>query len=286
MHVMDYIDAATTGILSPHVLTVEDLWKMLIHIEEALPSTMHLPVSSEDTLHFYIYLCTYILITDKQFFLLIDVLIQDYTQQLEIYQVFNLVIPHRNLSACYNIDSNYLGITYDETNAVDISKQQFITCQQANGQFCSINTHLQPLANPPSCIAAIYAKNKVGIEKRCLLQIRDTNSATIPTPIAPYVWILTSAPTAVLTGIKTICPNETPRFIESQTPIHILYLPLACSATSQNFHLPPHCESHQLTIKISSPHSKPHHDEYLISRLQNMAKFRGPLEWDLATPLG
>ena len=31
MHVMDYIDAATTGILSPHVLPVEDLWKMLTH---------------------------------------------------------------------------------------------------------------------------------------------------------------------------------------------------------------------------------------------------------------
>ena len=28
MHVMDYIDAATTGILSPHVLPVEDLLKI------------------------------------------------------------------------------------------------------------------------------------------------------------------------------------------------------------------------------------------------------------------
>ena len=52
MHAMDYIDAATTTILSPHVLPA-DLQKMLIHIEEALPSTMHLLVSSEDTLHFY-----------------------------------------------------------------------------------------------------------------------------------------------------------------------------------------------------------------------------------------
>ena len=80
IHVMDYIDAATTGILSPHVLPVEDLWKMLACIEEALPSTMHLPVSSWDTLHFYRYLCTHILITDEQFLLLIDVPIQDCTQ--------------------------------------------------------------------------------------------------------------------------------------------------------------------------------------------------------------
>ena len=54
IHVMDYIHAATTGILSPHILPVENLYKILIHIEEALPSTMHLPVSSEDILSFYI----------------------------------------------------------------------------------------------------------------------------------------------------------------------------------------------------------------------------------------
>ena len=64
MHVKDYTDVATTGILTPHVLLV-DLQKMLTHIEELLPSTMHLPVSSEDTLHFYRYLCTHILIADE-----------------------------------------------------------------------------------------------------------------------------------------------------------------------------------------------------------------------------
>ena len=77
------------------------------------------------------------------------------------------------------------------------------------------------------------------------------NSATIPTPIAPNAWILTSAPTVVLTGIMIICPDEAPRFIKTHTPIHILCLPPACSATSQHLHLPPHYETHQLTINIS-----------------------------------
>ena len=252
MHAMDYIDSATTVILSLHVLPVEDLHKMLIHIEEALPSTMHLQVSSEDTLHFYRYLCTHVLITDKQFLLLIKVPIQDYAQQLKIYEVFNLFIPHRNLSAHYNIDSKYLGITCDETKAVEIFEQQFKTCQQANRQFYSINTPLQPLANPPSCIVAIYKKNKARIENRCSLQIRNTNSATIPTPIAPNVWILASAPAVVSTGMIIICPEEAPRFIKTQTPIHILCLPPGCSATSQLFHLPPHYENYQLSTYLST----------------------------------
>ena len=60
MHAMDYTDAATTGILSPHVLPVEDLREMLMHVEVELPSTIHLLVSLDDTLHFYRYLHTHV----------------------------------------------------------------------------------------------------------------------------------------------------------------------------------------------------------------------------------
>ena len=134
---------------------------------------------------------------------------------------------------------------------MEISEDQFSTCQKANGQFCSLNTTLQWHANWPTCIAALYTKNKAGIEGRCSLQIRNAYSVSIPTLIAPNVWILTSAPTAVSTGIMLICPKEPPRFIKTQTPIHILWLPPACSATSQDFHLPPHYETHELSINIS-----------------------------------
>ena len=79
---MDYLNAAMTRTFLPHVLPIMDLKKMSAHIEESLPPTLHLPVSSEDTLHFYRYLCTHFLITNKQFLLPIDVPIQDRSQQL------------------------------------------------------------------------------------------------------------------------------------------------------------------------------------------------------------
>ena len=53
IHTMNYVDAATTNVLSPDVLQVEDLRNILRHIESELPSTMHLPISSDNTLHFY-----------------------------------------------------------------------------------------------------------------------------------------------------------------------------------------------------------------------------------------
>ena len=67
MHIMDYIDEATTGTLSDHILPITDLKQMLSHIEETLPTTRHLPVSYEDTLPFYRYLHSHILIANRQF---------------------------------------------------------------------------------------------------------------------------------------------------------------------------------------------------------------------------
>ena len=169
---MDYIDVATTGTLSLHILPIMDLKSRLSHIKETLPSTLHLPVSSEDTLHFYCYLCTHVLITNKQFLLLINVPIQDWSQQLSIYKIFTLDIPHGNFTAQYDISTKYLGIIQDETMAVEILPQQFWICHDANGQFCTIPTPFQPLANPPSCITALYAKNTASISARCSLEMR------------------------------------------------------------------------------------------------------------------
>ena len=124
-HTMEYIDAATSGTLSPHVLPVVDLQRMLKHIADTLPPMLHLPISPEDTLHFYRYLHTHILIENKLFLLLIDVLIQDRSQQITIHEILTLNIPHGNYSACYDIDTKYLGITKDAIMAVELSTTQF-----------------------------------------------------------------------------------------------------------------------------------------------------------------
>ena len=207
-HTMEYIDAATSSILSSHVLPVMDLQKMLQHIADTLPPTLHLPISPEDTLHFYRYLHTHVLIENKQFLLLIDIPIQDRVHQITIHQVFTLDIPHGNYSACYDINTRYFGVTKDATMAVELSTAQFQTCQQANGQFCHISTPFQPIANPPTCIAALYAKSKASIASKCSLQFCKTTIITLPTKITPDVWILTTPVTAPVSMITLICPEK------------------------------------------------------------------------------
>ena len=187
--------------------------------EYQLTSRLHLPVSPDDSLHFYRYLCTHILIENKQFLLLIDVPIQVRSQQITIHEILTLSIPQGNYSACYDINTKYLGITKDATMVVELSTTQFWVCQEANGQFCSITTPFQALANPPSCIAALYAKSTVDITLKCSSQIQKTSDINLPTQIAPDVWILTTplaAPANTMTLILWHCGVicHSPRYTE------------------------------------------------------------------------
>ena len=250
-HTMDYIDAATSGTLSPHVLPVTDLQKMLQHIADTLPPTLHLPISPVDTLHFYRYLCTHVLIENKQFLLLIDIPIQDRACQITIHQVFTLVIPHGNYSAHYDTNTQYFGVTKDATMGLELSCTQFEVCKQANGQFCHISTPFQPLANPPTCIASLYAKSTASIESKCSLQLHKATTTPLPTQIMPDVWILVTPTSATTDTISLICPEKPMETIPIRQPLHVLKLPMACSATSANFYLPPRYETPILNVNVS-----------------------------------
>ena len=106
--------------------------------------------------------------------------------------------------------------------ALMILDKQYSTCKEANGQFCSIHTLFQPLANPPSCNTALYSKNTTGNAARCSLQIRKAHSISIPTLIAPNVWLIISVPSTVVTRITLSSPEEPTKVITLQKPIHIL----------------------------------------------------------------
>ena len=252
MHTMEYIDAATSGILSPHVLPVTDLQKMLQHIADTLPPTLHLPISLRGhpallQVPMYAHLDR----KKKQFLLLIDIPIQDRACQITVHQIFTLDIPYGNYSAHYDINTRYFGVTKDVTMGVELSTTQFQTCQQANRHFCHISTPFQLLANPPTCIAALNTKSKAGIASKCSLQLCKMIITALPTQITPDVWILTTPATTPMNTITLICPEKPMEMITIWQPIHILKLPMACNATSSHFYLPPRYETPVLNVNVS-----------------------------------
>ena len=99
---------------------------------------------------------------------------------------------------------------------------------------------LQPLTNPPSCVAALYTKNSREIDRLC-----------VPIPLAPNVWAIISSPFRQQPPVTVICPTRPATSIHISPPIHVLRLEPACSATSQHFHLPPKYEDTHITMNLS-----------------------------------
>ena len=193
----------------------------------------------------------HVLVEENQFLLLIDVPIQDRAQQIQIYQIINLPVPVGNYSMKYTMETKYLGVTYDRTKAMDIPEEQFKLCKEANGQFCPLSTPLQPLTNPPSCIAALYTKNSKEIDCLCELTTKAQPELYLPIPLTPNVWAIISSPFKQQPPVTVICPTKPATSIHISPPIHILKLEPACSATSQHFHLPPKYEDTHITMNFS-----------------------------------
>ena len=135
--------------------------------------------------------------------------------------------------------------------AVELSTTQFRVCWEANGQFCSITTPFQPFANPPSYIAALYARSTANITSKCSLQIWKTSGINLPTQEAPDVWILTTPLAASANTITLICLEKAIETITIQKPVHILRLPMACNAISSNLYIPPRYKTPTLHVNVS-----------------------------------
>ena len=192
-HVLEYIDTATTSTLTPHLIPVPDLQQMLYQIESELPPNMHLPIPSSDPLHFYRNLWMPLDVSGGEpILLLIDVPIQDRAQQIQIYQIINLPVPVGNYLMRYTMDTKYLGVTYDRTKAMGIPEEQFKLCKETNRQFFPLTTPLQPLTNPPSCVAALYTKNSREINRLCELTTKAQPELYLPIPLTSNVWAIIS----------------------------------------------------------------------------------------------
>ena len=134
---------------------------------------------------------------------------------------------------------------------LELSSTQFEVCKQANGQFCHLSTPFQPLANPPTCIAALYAKSAVNIQSKCFLQLCKVTATPLPTQITPDVWILATPASTPTDTISLICLEMPMETISIRQLLHILKLPTACSVTSSHFYLPPRYESPVLNANVS-----------------------------------
>ena len=122
-------------------------------------------------------------------------------------------------------------------------------------------TPLQPLTNPPSCVAALYTKNSRKIDCLCKLTTKTQPELYLPIPLTSNVWAIISSPFKQQPPVTVICPTKPTMSLHISPPIHILRLEPTCSATSQHSH-PRNNEPFYLQCK-------PRHHQHLIGLIQD-----------------
>ena len=161
-----------------------------------------------------------------------------------------LTKSNEDIRALFNI-TNQLATQVQVQNIVLHLRAMLMNLTEANGQFCPFLTPLQPLTNPPSCVAALYTKNSREIDCLCELTTKAQPDIYLPIPLAPNVWAIISSPFRQQPPVTVICPTKPAASIHISPPIHVLKLEPACSATSQHFHLPPKYEDTHVTMNFS-----------------------------------
>ena len=134
---------------------------------------------------------------------------------------------------------------------MDVLEEQFKLCKEANRQFCPLTTPLQPLTNPPSCVAALYTKTSREIDRLCELTTKTQLELYLPIPLTSNVWVIISSPFKQPPPVTVICPTRPATLIHISPLIHVLRLEPTCSATSHHFHLPPKYEDTHVMMNLS-----------------------------------
>ena len=169
-------------------------------------------------------------------------------------------MPHGDISARYKITDKYKGMTYDETQVVVMTKEEYLTFLHSDGQFCKVYMPFQALINPPTCTAALYAKNTrickeiegtIGNRSTMLTDCFHTPPTFPPVVVTSNLWFFISTHMTQESAITTICPDKATSSSPLHQPLHILKLLHAYSVTSRHFHLPPHYEDNAMTIHVT-----------------------------------
>ena len=151
-----------------------------------------------------------------QFLLLIDVPIQNRAQQLQIYEIFSLPVPHSSLTVQYKINHTYIGVTYHETKAVAIKDLQYRTCEHANKEFCRKHAPFPSLTNWPLCVTSLYAKNDQVMKEQCSLVVSHMPHIFKLIAVVSDLWIIPSNPQTLGSEMTIICPDKA----SSTVPLH------------------------------------------------------------------
>lgn len=175
-----------------------------------------------------------------------------------IFEALTIPIPHPTLDLVvrYELESTHLAVNHDKTSYVMLNDAELSRCVQSDTDYCSFRQPVRSIAHNPSCLAALFTKDKSTVQIACKRKLTTHDSFPMVYYLQKGKWLIASRSKFTVHiscyegGTKTLYNYQIYK------NIHILELKSGCTGISPHFTLLPYYYNHAVeTIEpvISNP---------------------------------
>ena len=143
---------------------------------------------------------------------------------------------HGSLQLVYNVDFNFVGLTPDKTEIVFLTELEYLKCTKPGVTFCHLTSPFRFVSKiNSSCVTTLLT---LGSVQHCPTIVQPSDV------VFPQIKLLANGKWAVMSDeplhFTVLCKNNrATKYINTDTPIDLISLPLGCHAKSQTVEIPP-----------------------------------------------
>ncbi len=226
----------STQHLSPSLISPDQLRTILHNLADELPRNLRLPYNPDtELLEYYKIMNAVAIGMNFEIVVLTTIPLNDMVTYYKVYHAMNLPIPapleDSDLTAKYELESNYFAISRDRTTYVLLTDHEFLQCTMR--RHCSVGSPVYPVIRARLCVIILFFGDQQMIEEHC--EVLITN---IPLPMAHNIgqggWVVITRDPVDFT---ILCTDGRTEHVRITYPIGLVELGMSCTGSSQHMTL-------------------------------------------------
>ena len=230
------LNQMSLGHVSPSIIMPDILRSVLFEIQRKLPKELILPKEPSDLWHYYKTLSCAVYERNRSFLVIVSVPLLDIRFNFDVFKIFNIPIAYNRtvMTARYDLQYNFMAVNLERTKYMLLTDQDAADCCRPSTTFCSPTSAIYSISNSPSCLSALFTKDKPLVTDKCnkLIRIKDTLPKGVY--ITQKTWVIS---TSQFFRLQLVCSDGNDRSINVVSPISIVEVKEGCIATSNQLTL-------------------------------------------------
>lgn len=244
-HLRTQLNFLALGKLNPSTISPSNLRALLLEIKAHLPPTLSLISEPKtDLWSFYEQLQTSALLDENRIVVVIKIPLLQTNNQFEIYKVFNLPIPFKNIqtdnpkapdmTATYSLEADALMIDKGRTKYSLLTQRETEICSDPAVKYCNVQSPIYPVNLARVCLVNLFLQKQDAAKKYCERIVTLNTRLPFAVKLINFMWVIVSQ-----TELKfsLVCQRGQTKTETAKPPIFILEVPAACVASNDYFTL-------------------------------------------------